>query len=145
MEKFYQRMTAADRDSVSASVDKTFSHMVDAIKQLDLEKYLQYYVENDELVMAGDGNLIAGRAAFEDFIKSAFEPVAKINYIKLVQKHIAVLCPDSAAVTIGFDESLDLKTGETNRIRGSWVYVFRRDKGAWKIVHMGGTHVPLTD
>lgn len=144
MGKFYQRMTAADLDLVSAAVDRTLSQFFEAMKQLDLPKYLDFYVESDELVMAADGNLVSGRAAFEDYVKKAFDPVDKFNYINLPQKHIAVLCPDSAVASVEYDESFDLKTGETNRIRGSWIYVFRRDNGVWKIVHMGGTHVPVT-
>ena len=145
MTNYYHGMTAADRDQVAATVDQTLSELFESIKQLDLKKYLGFFIENDELVMAADGNIVAGRAAFGDYVKNAFDPVEKINYIDLPHKHIAVLCPDSAVVSIEYDESVTLKTGETNRIRGSWIYVFKRCKGAWKIVHMGGTHGPVSE
>lgn len=145
MENFYHGMTAADRDQVAATVDQTLTRFFESIKKLDLEKYLEFYVQSDNLVMAADGNIVAGRNAFEDYVKNAFAPVAKINYIDLLQKHIAVLCPDSAVVSLEYDESFDLKTGETSRLRGSWIYVLKRCQGAWKIVHTGGTHVPVKD
>jgi hypothetical protein len=52
---------------------------------------------------------------------------------------------NSAVLTIEFDESYTLASNDAVRSRGSFIYVFHQINGEWKIVHAGGTIVPVTE
>jgi ketosteroid isomerase-like protein len=139
------KMTEEVRDSISASVEQAFSEYVDATKQMDLNRMYQFLIEGDEFVVALDGALISGKDNFVKMHKKGAGTIKEFNSIEFPQKYVYVLSKDAAVITIEYDESYTTLSDETLRIRGSWIYVFNRINDEWKIVHTGGTHVPVTE
>ena len=139
------QMTEEARASVSASVEQAFSEFVDAMTQTDWNRMYQFMLEGDEFVFAADGEVISGKANFLNSHKEATGAVKEFNTIEYPQKYIYVLSKDAAVITIEYDESYTSVSDDIIRLRGSWIYVFHRINDEWKIVHTGGTHIPVTE
>ena len=139
------QMTEEERASVSASVEQAFSEYVDAMTQMDWNRMYQFMIEGDEFVFAADGEVISGKANFLNTHKEAIGLVKEFNSIEYPQKYVYVLSKDAAVITIEYDESYTSVSDEKIRLRGSWIYVFHQINDEWKIVHTGGTHVPVTE
>ena len=138
-------MTDEERASVAASAEQALADYVEAMKQMNWNRMFEFLVDGDELVFAEDGTLKSGKNALVGNLKEKAGAIKKINSLEHPQKHVYVLSKDAAVITVEFDQSITLVTDDIIRQRGSWIYVFHRINNEWKIVHTGGTHIPVTE
>jgi ketosteroid isomerase-like protein len=139
------QMTDEERASVAASVEQALSDYVEAMKQMDWNRMFQFYMEGNELVFAGDGMVISGKDTLIENLKERTGAIKEFTSMEEPQKYVYVLSRDAAVITHEFNQSYTLVTDEILRFRGSWIYVLKRINYEWKIVHFGGTHVPVSE
>lgn len=139
------QMTEEERASVAASIEQEFADYVEATLQMDWDKTLQLYTDGDDLVFAANGSIVTGKDSFITAHNQLTGRIKEFKTLEVPNKYIYVLSRDSAVFTIQFDESYTSNSDDAVRSRGSFLYVFHRMNGEWKIVHAGGTIVPVTE
>ena len=139
------QMTDEERASVAASAEQALSDYVAAIKQMDWNRMFEFFVGGDDLVFAEYGTIRSGKDTIVANLKEKTGAIKKINSLKHPKKHVYVLSRDAAVISLEFDQSFTLVTDDIIRQRGSWIYIFHRINNEWKIVHTGGTRVPVTE
>ena len=126
------------RDAVSARVDG----YVQAIQNGYLDYMRGFWANDPDFTMAGDGTLSVG---YDRWIQSVEELTAKTDsvlYVELVgEPRITVLGPDAASYAMAYRWSYALTDGSTLSAEGSWMYVFKRIDGVWRVVHSAGSHI----
>lgn len=139
------RITEEEKAEVAASIEQTFSEYVEATLKMDWEKTLQFFIDSDDLVFAANGSIVTGKNSFVTAHNQMTDTINEFSSFKIPNKYIYVLSRDSVVLTIEFNESFMLVPDDAVRTHGSFVYVFHRINGDWKIVHAGGTIVPVTE
>jgi len=134
-------MTADEKAAVAEAVEARVTGYIDAISRRDLDAMLDFWADTDGFVMAGDGQLTVGYAAWAEALRANATDRVTVNSIAKSNEHVYVLAPDAAAYSMAFEWSMTQAAGDTLRSRGAWTYVFKRLDGAWRVVHSGGTHV----
>jgi ketosteroid isomerase-like protein len=139
------RMTEENKAEVAASIEETFSNYVEATLKMDWEPTLQIYLDSDKLVFAANGSVIIGKISFVEAMNQLTNTIKEFNALEIIKKYIYVLSRNSAVLTIEFNESYISISDDLIHTHGSFIYVFQRIDGEWKIVHAGGTHIPITE
>jgi len=138
-------MTDEERASVAASAEQALTDYVEAMKQMNWNRMFEFLVDGDELVFAEDGTLKSGKNTLVGNLREKTAAIKKINSLEHTNKHVYVLSKDAAVISLEFDQSFTLVTDDIIRQRGSWIYIFHRINNEWKIVHTGGTRIPVTE
>jgi hypothetical protein len=139
------QMTDEEKALVAASAKQALLDYEEALKQMDWNRIFEFLVDGDELVFAEDGMLKSGKDTLVENLKEKTGAIKKINLLEYTNKHVYVLSKDAAVITLEFNQSFTLVTDDIVRQRGSWIFVFHRINDEWKIVHAGGTHIPVTE
>jgi len=134
-------MTEEEKAEVAEGVSAAVDGYVEAIKQLDFEAAGEFWANDEDFVIAGDGTLTVGYDAWMSQVKGSFDGTSEVNSIEVFNPHIYVLARDAAAYSMEFRWSMTLTEGALNNSHGSWTYVFKHLDGRWRVVHSAGTHV----
>jgi hypothetical protein len=126
---------------VAAAVEASVDGYREAALRRDVDGLLALWANVDDFVLASDGE-IADYAAMEAGARAEMATIQAVPYFELTDRHTYVLARDAASHITRFRWSAILTTGDTLRMRGSWVYVLKNFGGAWQVVHSGGAHVP---
>jgi hypothetical protein len=138
-------MTDEEKASVAASAEQALSEYVEIIKQMDWNRMFEFFVDGDDLVFAEDGTINSGNNTIVANLRAKTAAIKRINSLEHTKKHVYVLSKDAAAISLEFDQSFTLVTDDIVRQRGSWIYVLHQINNEWKIVHTGGTRIPVTE
>ena len=139
------QMTDEEKASVASSAEQALSDYVATMKQKDWNRMFEFFVDGDDLVFAEDGIINSGKDFIVGNLREKTAAIKKINSLEHTKKHVYVLSKDAAVISLEFDQSFTLVTDDIIRQRGSWIYIFHRINNEWKIVHTGGTRVPVTE
>src|SRR2546422_1215416 len=90
---------------VQSAVLQTFDSLTQAIRSLNVAAMLTFYSTDSSIVRALDGRLVAGRAAVERDFREGFAAVRSIDRLDVMSRHLAVLSPESAVLTVQADEA----------------------------------------
>ncbi len=134
-------LTDAERAEITAAVEASVDGYREAALSRNLDGLLALWANVDGFVLAADGE-IADYAAMETGLRAEMATIQSVPYFELSDRHTYVLARDAASHTTRYRWSAVLTTGDTLRVRGSWVYVLKNFDGAWRVVHSGGAHVP---
>lgn len=139
------QITEEEKAEVAASIEQAFSEYVKATLQMDWDKTLRFFIDSDDLVFAANGSIVTGKNSFVMAHNQLTDTVKEFNSFEIPNKYIYVLSDNSAVLTVEFKESFTLSSDDVVRTNGSFIYIFHRINGDWKIVHAGGTIVPITE
>lgn len=139
------QMTDEEKASVAASAEQALSDYVEAITLMDWNQMFDFFVDGDYLVFAEDGKVSSGKDTIVENLKIKTGAIKKINSLEHTKKNVYVISKDAAVISLEFDQSFTLVTDDIVKQRGSWIYVLHRINNEWKIVHTGGTRIPVTE
>ncbi len=134
-------MTDQEKNKVVAGVSAAVVGYGEAIKKMDLEAAGEFWADDPEFVIAGDGTLVASYDEWMSQIKELWGGTANVNSFEFFNPHVYVLADDAAAYSTEYKWSITSHAGETTNARGSWTYVFKRLNDRWRVVHSGGAHL----
>ena len=134
-------MTDQEKTEVVTGVSAAISEYVEAVKNMDLEAAGEFWADDPEFVIAGDGTLVASYDEWMSQIKGLWDGTAKVNSFEFFNPHVYVLANDAAAYSTEYKWSITSHAGETTNARGSWTYVFKHLNGRWRVVHSAGAHL----
>jgi uncharacterized protein (TIGR02246 family) len=129
---------------VQSAVLQTFDSLTHAIGSLNVEGMLSYYSRDSSIVRALDGRLISGRAAVERDFRQGFAGVRSMDRLDIVSRHVAVLGPQSAVLTVQLDEAFTDTTRHVTAVRATWTSVWQLQAGQWRIVQDAAVHTATT-
>ena len=113
-----------------------------AVKSKDLAWIQDFWADDDNFVFAGDGQLNSNYdSAITKSYQNAFAALKEMTYIRWTDGHPLVLSRDVVSYPTNFQWQAVMESGDTVRAKGSWLYLFKKSEGQWKVVHSAGTHI----
>ena len=137
-------IAATEREDIRRTVVESLTDHLEAMKQLEIERALQYFAHREDVVYADNGDIVFGWDAIEEKYHDFPRQVAEIISIELGDPIVHVLSLDAASLTVTFRERFLLTSGEQTHVQGNWTVVWARFDGAWQILQVGAAHVPVS-
>lgn len=129
---------AADKAQIEQEIRETVQNYVAAVKAGDLPRILAFWGDFEDFVHAGDGRVFGNHEKWTTWLSNNLPD--EWLYWNNSDIHVSVLARNAAAYTMNFEASF-IKDGETQKVTGSWTYVFRKTSAGWQVVQSNGTHV----
>lgn len=133
-------MTAEEKAQIGTTIGDTFDSIIEDMLARNNEKVLAYNLFDEDYSVVMDGNIIMGGEKSEEMFKSSFDYIQEYLYLKIPQKEIIVYDRSTAMVIFKFDESYSAVTGDTLKVTGSALYLYKLIEDQWRVVHMSGFH-----
>lgn len=135
-------ISEAERIAITKEVQGRLDGYADAVKRKDLEWVQKFWSDEKDFVLAGDGELSTDYNAvivkdYGDF----FATMKEMSYLNWSNGEALVLNENTVSYATKFDWLAVMEAGDTIKSRGSWLYLFRKSDGQWKVVHSAGTHI----
>ena len=140
-QKSTQIMTEQKKTAIAEEVEARVVDYLDAIKQLDLARMLDFWADTEGFVFAGDGSLVVGYEKYAAQLKDVIPKTTKVNNIEKKKPHIYVLAKDAVSYTMEYSWRMTMESGDTINAKGSWLYVFKKFDDTWRVVHSAGAHI----
>jgi len=140
-EEVAEIMSEQEKDAIAQAVEARIADYTDAIKQLDIERMLDFWADTEGFVFAGDGLLTVGYDKYAEQLREAISNTAEVTSLAHKKPYIYVLSKDAASLSMEYEWSMIDKAGNTINAKGSWTYVFKKFDDVWKVVHSAGTHL----
>jgi ketosteroid isomerase-like protein len=140
-EEFAVELSDQEKQSIARAVEDTVSDYIDAVKKIDIERMLNFWADTEGFVFAGDGSLTLGYDKYANQLREMMSNTAEVTSMEFRNPHVYVLSNDAASFSMEYEWSMIIKDGKTVNAKGSWMYVFKKFGGAWKVVHSAGTHL----
>ncbi len=112
----------------------------DATKRGDLEWFRNFYSKEHDFAFASDGELLTDYAAFESGTKEAIANTKELLTFKLSNSRAHVISENAVSYATNFEWQIVEQSGDTLRAKGSWLYLFEKRDGEWRVVQCAGTH-----
>lgn len=127
--------------AITEAVKDRVNGYADAVKRHDLEWLLNFWSDEKDFTIAGDGELIADYESgiakpTRDFISNLKE----VLHFEFSDGHAFVINENAVSYATNFDWRIVLLSGDTIKSKGSWLYLFTKSNKDWKVVHSAGTH-----
>ncbi len=111
-------------------------------RSLTPEKMTDIYIDNEDFVFGGDGELIVDRAYLTKSFSEWANSMERWLYVSMKNEYVYVISKDAASYTVDFDWAIKTKKGDTLVCKQvAWTYVLKKVNDEWKSVHCNGTHV----
>ena len=133
-------LSAEEKSRIVQEVDATVREYLSAIQSLDTNRMLSFWADVEGFAIATDGALL-GYRSWADQIRTLVETTSEVTHIERSNAQVYVLARDAASYSMEFEWSMTSLEGVTTNTTGSWIYVFKRFPGGWRVVHSGGTHI----
>ena len=140
-EEVAEELSDLEKEEIAQAVEERFVDYVDAMKKMDLERMLNFWADTEGFVVAGDGLLTVGYDSFANRMREFISNTAEVMSFEFWNPNVYVLSNDAASLCNESEWSLIDKDGNTVTAKGSWMYVFKKFDGVWKVVHSAGTHL----
>jgi ketosteroid isomerase-like protein len=102
---------------------------------------LDFFVNTEEFVFAGDGLLVVGFDKYAVRLRNVISNFTEVTGFEYKEPHVYVLSKDAASWSMEYEWSVTNKEGNSVNAKGSWMYIFKKFDDAWKVVHSAGTHL----
>jgi len=142
-------ISCSDRDTISDTekilitkeIEEILNGYPEAFKRQDLDWYQNFWFKDKDFVMAGDGKIEANYdSAITKRYREAFSNFKGVLYFKWSNGHSHVINKNAVSYTTNFDWRFLTVSGDTIKSNGSWLYVFRKSEGKWRVIQSAGTH-----
>lgn len=135
-------MTEDQNQEVQVAITSLLDDLADAVKDLDVERYLTLFKEGDAFTFVQDGvetRTWDGYAELKRSVWGGVETVDRFEYDHVVQ----VLDGGTGVGTMIFSMTATTPTGDVLEGSGTYTAVCAEENGEWKVVN-GGEYFVLT-
>jgi len=131
-----------ERASITKEIQERLDGYANAVKRKDLEWVQKFWSDEKDFVLAGDGELSTdyNSVVVKDY-GDFFTTMKEMSYLDWNNGHALVLNQNTVSYATKFDWQAVMESGDTIKSRGSWLYLFKKSDGQWKVVHSAGTHI----
>ncbi|OFX40540.1 MAG: hypothetical protein A2X03_12985 [Bacteroidetes bacterium GWA2_40_15] len=126
---------------ITQEIKEIIDGYANAVKRHDTDWLLNFWSNEKNFVIAGDGELIADYESgiakpTRDFISNLRE----VFHFEFSKGHAFVINENAVSYTTSFDWGIVLLSGDTIKSKGAWLYLFTKSEKNWKVVQSAGTH-----
>ncbi len=136
-------LSEGERETVATAVSVRFDALADAVRRLDVDAIIGFYADRPDLLRTVDGRILQGYADVVADFRTGFAPVARIDELVVVDRHVRVLDARSVVSTVRARERFTLVTGQAVGVWVVWTSIWQRFDNTWLIVEDHATHLPL--
>ena len=129
--------SVGDAMDLRATFDALYGH----ISRLDAPATLAAYDTSIAFAHVFDGNLVRGRARYNDMVKAMFPTIRAFENAGVDSVFIIPAGKNAAMVVAAFHETVVDTAGARTTQRGIWSNLFIRRPNGWKVVFGHTTHV----
>lgn len=128
------------KNAITETVKECVAGYADAVKRRDTEWLLDFWSNEKDFAIAGDGELIADYESgiakpTRDFISG----LKDVLHFDFSDGQAWIIDEHAVSYITNYDWGVVLSSGDTIKSKGSWLYVFRKSDETWKVVHSAGT------
>ena len=134
-------VTPEERAAITEEITQTLDRYIDANMRRDLDDILVFWSDSEDFVFAGDGVILGGYDEWVELVTQLTADTEKWLKWEINNVHVEVLSENAASCTFEFEYAKLTRNGATERLRGAWTYVFKKNGGSWKVIQTNGTHV----
>ncbi len=128
-------LTENEKLLVKNEVSKFIKQVDSNIESVSTEKYIEHFLNTDELAVATQGQLITSFNALRDTITLHLSVVQKQS-IKTIEEKIFVIDQEHAVVSTSKVSTITFKNGAEITMPYAWtLFVVKRNE-EWKIAHI---------
>jgi ketosteroid isomerase-like protein len=131
----------ADQASIAEAVQLRVDGYCQAVLNKDVEYLAGFWADVPGWVSAWDGEIKEGYSFIQGTLQTWAEGPREAFYCSMANSHVYVLGPDAASLATEFEWGMVGAEADTTEAYGSWMYVFARLDGEWRVVHSAGTHL----
>ena len=131
-----------ERATITKEIHGRLDGYSEAVKSKDLDWVQKFWSNEKDFVLAGDGELSTdyNSVVVKDY-GDFFTTMKEMSYLNWSNGHALVLNENTVSYATKFDFQAVMESGDTIKSRGSWLYLFKKSDGQWKVVHSAGTHI----
>jgi Domain of unknown function (DUF4440) len=131
-----------EKATISNEVQGRLHGYLDALKRHDLDWFQNFWANEKDFVFAGDGLIQTNYdSAITKTYSDAFKNIKDFSFLNWSNEHALVINRNAVSYTTNFDWQVIMVSGDTVKAKGSWLYLFTKTDGQWKVVHSAGTHI----
>jgi ketosteroid isomerase-like protein len=135
-------ISEADRTAIIKEIQNRLSGYSEAVKRKDLDWIQKFWSNENDFVLASDGKIETNYdSVIEKEYREAFPTIKEMTHLNFNNGHALVLSKNAVSYTTNFDWQAIMVSGDTVKANGSWLYLFKKSDGQWKVVHSAGTHI----
>jgi hypothetical protein len=120
---------------VRQALTTLMDNLADAVKDVDVERYLTYFDKGDAFTFTQDGIVTRSWEGYADLKRGVWgevlESVERFEYDLIVQP----IGDDAGVVTMTFDMKATMPTGDMLAGGGTYTAVCSKKSGEWKVVN----------
>ena len=130
-----------EKIQITKNIEETLNGYPGAFQRHDLNWFQEFWFNDKDFVMAGDGRMetIYDSTVTQRYRK-AFATVKEVLHFKFSNGLAHVINRDAVSYTTNFDWGFVDLSGDTLKSNGSWLYVFKKSGGKWRVIQSAGTH-----
>ena len=127
-------LSEADKNKIKQEIEKLSIALFESWNNGDYDEYLNYYLNSDEYTFAANGFVVRSWQAFSDTVKAHIALYERAE-AKTIKRYIEILAPDIVILIQTFDWDAIQKSGQIEKMIGTYTTVYVKRDGEWKIIN----------
>ena len=131
-----------ERATMTKEIQERVNGYSEAVKRKDSDWIQDFWSNDKDFVFAGDGKIETNYDSImiKEY-RDAFKTIQEMTYLNFSNGHGLVLSKNAISYATNFDWQAIMVAGDTIKAKGSWLFVFKKSDGQWKVIHSAGTHI----
>lgn len=131
-----------ERTTITKEIQDRLDGYSEAVRRKDSDWIQDFWSDEKDFVLASDGKIETNYdSVMTREYRDAFKTIQEMTYLNFSNGHALVLSKNAVSYATNFDWQAIMVTGDTVKASGSWLYLFKKSDGKWKVVHSAGTHI----
>lgn len=131
-----------EQTNITKEIQGRLDGYSEAVKRKDSDWIQNFWSDEKDFVLASDGKIETNYdSVMTKEYRDAFKTIQEMTYLNFSNGHALVLSKNAVSYATNFDWQAIMVSGDTVKASGSWLYLFKKSDGQWKVVHSAGTHI----
>ena len=129
-------LTHEQKAAVADSVKLVLDGYSQAVKSLDADRVIDYYLDTPGFVLASNDEYYPSRDSLHRMLQSHLKMLRSIDSLAWIDPQVIVLAKDAATITTVFYEKLTFSACTSVDLRGHFTFVLQNSSRGWKFVQV---------
>ena len=135
-------ISESERNAIIKEIQAKFDGYIEAMKREDIDWFHSFWSNENDFTFAGDGVIKTNYdSAITKAYGDAFKDIKEVIHLNWSNPHALIIDRNTVSYVTNFDWQAAVISGDTVKAKGSWLYLFKKTNGQWKVVHSAGTHI----
>jgi len=124
---------------IESEVNQAFDGLVDAVRTMNVERYLGYFDRQEFTSLNDDGSVFHNFKQFESMYRQQAPYVEKYVSLEFDNVKITVINNSTAVLVNEYFAEVTLKSGDAVSASGAGTQVWSKGTGEWKLVNVSSS------